>query len=424
MIVFGRPRAHRGRSRLFRRRGIFPPPSPEPSRAHYRHELDAGGGLPASTTTAPCCRSAAPSSTAICGSPSTASSPNASRPRPPSRSACRCFPVVPYGVTPYFREFPGSISLRVETHLARRARHPRRHGAQRLSPHPDRQRPRRQQRRAAVRARVDRRSSRTAGCSSTTGGTRRARGPRCRRSIRSRRTARGWRTFRGRGCPASSMPATQRPMVDLARVRALDPVALRSYLGDGNFGGLYQRSDEDMLALWQVAVDETRALLDGLVGRRGLSAGDHDAISRLGRGRDRRHAGRVSRARRPRRHAGRHRRRSRRRDRRATASRITGPIDEFTQRGARVHAAIADRRRGTRSSSPRRRTTPRRPRARSLPHLTADGCVISAQNGLNELAIARDRRRRANGRRVRQLRRRLPRARRDPLRRPRRGGRR
>ena len=27
------------------------------------------------------------------------------------------FPVLPYGVTPYFREFPGSISLRVETHL-------------------------------------------------------------------------------------------------------------------------------------------------------------------------------------------------------------------------------------------------------------------------------------------------------------------
>jgi creatinine amidohydrolase len=28
------------------------------------------------------------------------------------------FPVLAYGVTPYFREFPGSISLRVETHLA------------------------------------------------------------------------------------------------------------------------------------------------------------------------------------------------------------------------------------------------------------------------------------------------------------------
>jgi creatinine amidohydrolase len=44
-------------------------------------------------------------------------------------------------------------------------------------------------------------------------------------------------------------------------VRLLDPVALRTYLDDGNYGGLYQRSDEDMLALWQVAVDETRALL-------------------------------------------------------------------------------------------------------------------------------------------------------------------
>ena len=61
-------------------------------------------------------------------------------------------------------------------------------------------------------------------------------------------------------------------MVDLARVRALDPVALRNYLGDGNFGGLYQRPDEEMLALWQVAVEETRGLLDRLVGRRVLSA--------------------------------------------------------------------------------------------------------------------------------------------------------
>jgi creatinine amidohydrolase len=57
------------------------------------------------------------------------------------------------------------------------------------------------------------------------------------------------------------VPASQREMVDLARVRLLDPVALRTYLGDGNYGGRYQRSDEDMFALWQVAVDETRALL-------------------------------------------------------------------------------------------------------------------------------------------------------------------
>jgi creatinine amidohydrolase len=63
--------------------------------------------------------------------------------------------------------------------------------------------------------------------------------------------------------PGVEMPTTQRPMVDLAKVRLLDPVALREYLGDGNYGGLYQRPDADMLALWEVAVEETRALLTG-----------------------------------------------------------------------------------------------------------------------------------------------------------------
>ena len=52
-------------------------------------------------------------------------------------------------------------------------------------------------------------------------------------------------------------------MSDMTKIRALDPKALRDYLGDGNFGGRYQRSDEDMQALWQVAVEETRTLLDG-----------------------------------------------------------------------------------------------------------------------------------------------------------------
>jgi creatinine amidohydrolase len=59
------------------------------------------------------------------------------------------------------------------------------------------------------------------------------------------------------------MPAEQKPMIDFARMRLLAPTALRAYLGDGNFGGYYQRPDEDMLAIWQVAVEETRALLEG-----------------------------------------------------------------------------------------------------------------------------------------------------------------
>jgi creatinine amidohydrolase len=36
---------------------------------------------------------------------------------------------------------------------------------------------------------------------------------------------------------------------------------VRRLLGDGNYGGLYQRPDEDMLAIWAVAVEETRALI-------------------------------------------------------------------------------------------------------------------------------------------------------------------
>ncbi len=56
-------------------------------------------------------------------------------------------------------------------------------------------------------------------------------------------------------------PEAQRPMVDLARLRVLDPQGARELLGDGNFGGYYQKPDEVMDALWRVAVEETRALL-------------------------------------------------------------------------------------------------------------------------------------------------------------------
>ncbi len=37
---------------------------------------------------------------------------------------------------------------------------------------------------------------------------------------------------------------------------------MRAAYGDGNYGGRYQRSDEEMLAIWQIAVAETRALLE------------------------------------------------------------------------------------------------------------------------------------------------------------------
>lgn len=51
--------------------------------------------------------------------------------------------------------------------------------------------------------------------------------------------------------------------VDRDLLRASPPAAVRAALGDGSFGGLYQRSDDDMLALWAVGVAETREALEG-----------------------------------------------------------------------------------------------------------------------------------------------------------------
>ncbi len=59
-----------------------------------------------------------------------------------------------------------------------------------------------------------------------------------------------------------TLPQTQKPMIDLERLRSLNPEQVKDYLGDGNFGGYYQLSDEDMLALWQVAVEETREMME------------------------------------------------------------------------------------------------------------------------------------------------------------------
>ena len=57
------------------------------------------------------------------------------------------------------------------------------------------------------------------------------------------------------------MPAERKPMIDLARYQRIDPGAKKALIGDGNFGGHYQLADADMQALWEVAVAETRSLI-------------------------------------------------------------------------------------------------------------------------------------------------------------------
>ena len=60
------------------------------------------------------------------------------------------------------------------------------------------------------------------------------------------------------GSPA---PTEKKPMVRPSDYRQAPPHRAREVLGDGSFGGLYQRSDEEMLRIWQTAVEETREML-------------------------------------------------------------------------------------------------------------------------------------------------------------------
>ncbi|GGE15820.1 hypothetical protein GCM10011360_00760 [Primorskyibacter flagellatus] len=58
-------------------------------------------------------------------------------------------------------------------------------------------------------------------------------------------------------------PEGEKPMVDLGLMKAMPPAEVKELLGDGSFGALWQRPDEDMLKIWATGVEETRAALDG-----------------------------------------------------------------------------------------------------------------------------------------------------------------
>lgn len=170
------------------------------------------------------------------------------------------FPVVAYGVTPYFREFPGTISLRVETHLNvvrdildsmahsgfRRVLIVNGHGGN-----------------GAVQQFAQEWSADHVGCRVIFHNWWNA--PRTWAKVQEidpvASHASWMENFPWTRLPGIQLPKAQKEMVDLARVRTLDPIAMRAYIGDGNFGGAYQRSDEEMAALWKVAVEETRDLV-------------------------------------------------------------------------------------------------------------------------------------------------------------------
>ena len=63
--------------------------------------------------------------------------------------------------------------------------------------------------------------------------------------------------------PGREMPDEQKPYVDFGRLRDRNAQGVRELVGDGNFGGFYEKPDDVMQRIWDVAVAETRELLEG-----------------------------------------------------------------------------------------------------------------------------------------------------------------
>src|SRR6267143_3352046 len=170
------------------------------------------------------------------------------------------FPVLAYGITPYFRAFPGTITLRVETYLSvlrdildamaeqgfKRILIMNGHGGNTpaqgligewMADHP------------AVRIKFHNWWSAPKVWAQV-------------QAIDPVASHASWmENFPWTRLEKVDVPRGQKPMSDLAKLRRLDPKSLREYLGDGNYGGYYQRDDEEMLKIWQVGVVETRELL-------------------------------------------------------------------------------------------------------------------------------------------------------------------
>ena len=58
------------------------------------------------------------------------------------------------------------------------------------------------------------------------------------------------------------LPREPKPMVDMAALAAEGPAGVRRGLGDGSYGGRYQRADDELQRIWQAGVEEVRDLLE------------------------------------------------------------------------------------------------------------------------------------------------------------------
>jgi creatinine amidohydrolase len=171
------------------------------------------------------------------------------------------FPVLNYGITPYFRQYPGTVSLRLDTYLRiitdildsvagvgfSRILFVNGHGGNTpggsilqewMNEHPG----------VTVRWHNWWNAPKTAAVVD---------------AIDNVASHASWmENFPWTRLPGVDLPSASKPMIDLARMRLLDATGVRALLGDGNFGGAYQKSDDEMLRLWRAGVEETREILE------------------------------------------------------------------------------------------------------------------------------------------------------------------
>lgn len=170
------------------------------------------------------------------------------------------FPALAYGITPYFKEFPGTISLRMNTYLTilrdvldglhysgfRRVLFVNGHGGnipgatlvvEWLSEHP------------GMHIKWHNWWS----------------GPQTMEVVKAidpiASHASWMENFAWTRLPGVTVPAEQVQLADTSKRPRLAGRAMRGYLGVGNFGGLHQRSDDEMERIWKAGVEETRDLL-------------------------------------------------------------------------------------------------------------------------------------------------------------------
>jgi len=172
------------------------------------------------------------------------------------------FPAVPYGLTPYFMAFPGTVTLTPATYervLTEILGSLREHGFRRI---------------LVVNGHGGNAVARPAATAWAEGhdGVRLLwhdwwKAPRTMAAVKEIDPAASHASWM-EGFPWTRVtdarpPEGHKAAVDLRGREELTPEAFRERLGDGSFGGWYERPDEELLAIWALGVAETRELLEG-----------------------------------------------------------------------------------------------------------------------------------------------------------------